>query len=248
MGMLGQELKKVSMITHQNIAQVHKMVALEDFYFIVMEHVDGARLSTLIKQLKDNNRVCPPQYATLLIYALCSAMGYANRKKDAEGTTLEVVHGEITPDNILLSKDSDIKLVGLGLCKISAYLQYQQSNDLKNKDYTAPEVIVSGTPTKAGDIFSLGVVGYEMLTGRKPFSPEQIAAKNYVAPILPSRFNEKCTDIVDSVILRALSEDPARRFTEFQDMGLQLEETLYDKGFSWTQASFQKFLENNKIF
>ena len=247
-GMLVREVRKVSSVTHQNIAQIHKIVALDDYCFIVMEYADGITLSSLLQKIRENNRTFSPQHATLIVYTICSAMAYANRKKDDEGTTLEIVHGEITPDNIILSKDTDIKLVGLGISKISSIWYHQQNNTLKHLAYTAPEVIETGTPTKAGDIFSIGVIFYELLTGRKPFKPEQIAQKKFDMPPRPGHFNEKSTDILDGVVLRCLYADPQKRFAEFQDMALQLEETLYDKGFSMTLVSLQKFLENNKIF
>ncbi|MEX2664316.1 protein kinase domain-containing protein [Candidatus Uabimicrobium amorphum] len=245
---LTNEIRRASLITHQNIAQVHKLVALGNYYFVVMEHVDGVNLATMLDKLRQNNRLLPPHLASLIVYNICRALAYANRKIDSSGTIIDIIHGEITPQNVIISKDLDIKLVGLGVSKASNLIRHQENPSFAlGFTHMAPEVKQSGIPSKSGDIFSLGVLFYELLTNQKPYTAEQINNQSNEI-VFPSRINAKATDIVDGLVLRCLGANPASRWKDFEDLGLQLEESLQDKGFSLTQASLKKFLEINSIF
>ncbi|WP_372371526.1 protein kinase [Candidatus Uabimicrobium sp. HlEnr_7] len=245
---LTNEIRKASLITHQNIAQVHKLVALNNYYFVVMEHVDGVNLATMLDKLRQNTRLLPPHLASLIVYNICRALAYANRKLDSNGGEIEIIHGEITPENVIISKDLDIKLVGLGVSKASNLVRHQENPAFSHGfTHMAPEVKQSGIPSKSGDIFSLGVLFYELLTNQKPYTAEQINNQSNEI-VFPSRINSKATDIVDGLVLRCLGANPASRWKDFEDLGLQLEESLQDKGFSLTQASLKKFLEINSIF
>ena len=245
---LTNEIRKASLITHQNIAQVHKLVALNNYYFVVMEHVDGVNLATMLDKLRQNSRLLPPHLASLIVYNICRALAYANRKIDSSGAAIDIIHGEITPENVIISKDLDIKLVGLGVSKASNLIRHQENPSFAlGFTHMAPEVKQFGTPSKSGDIFSLGVLFYELLTNQKPYTAEQINNQSNEI-VFPSRINSKATDIVDGLVLRCLGANPASRWKDFEDLGLQLEESLQDKGFSLTQASLKKFLEINSIF
>lgn len=257
MGILLQEVRKAYTVTHQNIAQIYQLTSWNDYYFLVMEYIDGITLAEVLKQLQQHNRIIPPNIASFMIYALCVALSYANRKVDKEGTQLDIFHGKIHADNVMLSKDGDVKLLSLGIAKTSMMLQLQDRKTLDHIEYVAPEVLRLGMPTKLGDIFSIGVLFYEILTGRKPFTAEQAQGKagnslfptSYLDDINPpSYFNKKISDITDRIVLRCMAADPERRFQDFQDIALQLEERLHEKGFSLTQVSLNKFLENNKFW
>lgn len=244
--LLTKEVEKASLITHQNISQLYKLVLLNGYYFVIMEYVEGVSLSALIKKLRETNRVFPPQFASLVTYITASSLAYANRIKDKNGKKLDIIHGEVNPDNIIISRNGDIKLVGLGVSKVSNMLLYQDGV-VNYKAYTAPENIATKHPTKSGDIFSLGVMFYEMLTGLKPYGENGLGFHDGTMPYSPSQINKKATDIIDGIVLRCLEHNPSARFASFQDIALHLETTLYDKGFSLTQASFEKFLEHNQI-
>lgn len=249
MHLLLQEMQQVYLLNHQNIAHFEQMVTLNGEHFMIMEYVNGVDIAFLLQELRRHNRVTPPHIASLIIYTLCSALHYANRKPDECGNPIETAHGQICSDKVMITKDRDIKLLDLGVAKINIMLQFQQNSGyLKNLDYLAPEVINTGIPSKSGDIFALGILFYELLTGTKPFSKDQIQRTSFGMPIAPSRFNNKVNDILDGLVIRCLFGDPTARFQNFQDIALQLETTLVDKGFLFTQTTMEKFLENNNIF
>lgn len=249
MKLLTQEMQQVALIVHQNIAQMYELVALENYSFLVMEYVDGISVNAILQQLRKRNRLFPPDIASLVVYTVSSALHYANRKTDDQGKPLETAHGEINPENVMVNRDRDVKLLGLGLSRVNLMLQFQQSPaTIRNLEYLAPEVVTNGVPTVSGDIFALGVLFYEMLTGAKPYSEDQIRHQNFSLPAPPSHFNKKVSDLVDGIVLRCLVPETYRRFQTFQDIALQLEANLADKGFLLTQVALGKFLENNKVF
>ena len=246
MGLLMREIRKISRIIHQNLAEIYDFVSWDDYYFVVMEYVNGISLETALAHLVQANHIFPPHVAVFLVYNLCIGLSYANRKVDDEGTALEIIHGEICPRNIMITKDGDIKLLGLATSKVNMMLQSTDKQGVlpNNLQYLAPEVLAAGMPTKCGDIFSLGVMLYEMLTGHKPFSGEEISHNRIGFPQAPSVFNRKVNDILEKIVLRCLLGEPERRFQDFQDLALQLEDLLQEKGFSLAQVSFAKFIEN----
>ncbi len=251
MSFLMRELHKVFGIQHQNIATMYKIVCWDNYYFVVNEYIHGIGLDQAMSQTGKGKRPFPPTIACYIVYQICNALAYANRRADEEGTQVEIVHGKIYPANIMISKEGDAKLLNLGLAKVNTIFHIQQPGAWKkmsNLFYLAPEVLSSGMPCKSGDIFALGVVFYELLTGRLPFAADQLTSQYLGMPLPPSHFQPRINDIMDKIVLRCLLPEPERRFSDFQDMALQLEDMLYEKGLCFVQATFAKFLENYGFF
>lgn len=251
MNFLMRELRKTFGIQHQSLVTVHKLARWDNYYFVVMEHVNGVNLEQASQRPGKGKRLFPPAIACYIVYQLCNAMAYANRRADEEGTQVEIIHGKICTDNIIISKEYDVKLLNLGLSKVDVLFHMQQPGawkKMKNLAYLAPEVLASGMPSKSGDIFALGVVFYQLLTGQLPFSVDQIASQYLGLPLPPSHFQPKINDILDKLVVRCLLPEPERRFQDFQDLALQLEEMLYEKGMCFIQALFAKFWDNSGLF
>ncbi len=247
MSLLAEEIRKVSLMTHQNLGETYNVVTSGSSCYLVMERIDGVNLATVIEKLKENERLFSPHLASLIIYRICRALEYARKKLDLNGMSMEMLHGEITPEKIVISRDMDVKLMNLGVSRAENLFYVKQNPDyFNNQSYTAPEVRETKTPCRSGDIFSVGVLFYELLTNKKPFTPEQIT-HNLPPALPPSRTNEKVNDILDGIVLRCLSGTPDRRFKDCEDIALQLDQSLAAMGFMNLQVSLKNFLERNNI-
>jgi len=187
---------------------------------------------------------------------LASALDYAHKKQDFEDRDLGLVHRDVSPQNVLISNDGDIKLCDFGIAKAASKASHTRAGALKGKlQYMSPEQAWGKSLDHRSDIFSLGLVLYEMLTGTKVFAGdselsilEQVRNPK-VAP--PSDLNSDIPEDVEKVVLKALESDPADRYQSARDFQKDLEAVM--KSFGWTVdsaalARFMRELAKGKKF
>lgn len=248
MALLTQELGKVTFAAHQNLAMVYPRLPAGDGYCVPMEYVEGISLSQVMAQLRRLNRSVPPAIACYVIYYLCSALNYLNGRVKMLQALPEVAHGAISPANVVITRDGNVKLLALGIAHVGLRLELQESGQVSQelRPYVAPEVLLTKTPGKAGDIFSLGVIFYEMLTGGKPACPPQIAIRPQDSADSVSRIN---TDALGKIVGKCLARDVGQRFTDFADIALVLAETLDARELSFmAQPALSRFCKDNKFW
>ena len=174
----------------------------------------------------------PVPLAVYIASKVASALDYAHRRRDAEGHDLHIVHRDVSPQNILISYEGDIKLCDFGIAKAASKASQTQSGALKGKlQYMSPEQAWAKPIDRRSDLFSLGVVLHELLTGDRVFRGDtdiQVLEKVRSADVAPpSKSNPEVPRNLDTVVLRALAKEPDERYANASDLLRDLDSVLY---------------------
>ncbi|WDT79866.1 MAG: serine/threonine-protein kinase [Candidatus Manganitrophus sp.] len=165
------EAKLAALLTHQNIVQIYDLGNVDQCHYIAMEYIMGKDLRTVINHGKSKNIPLSIGDALLIVSKICSALDYAHRKKDLNGNDLHLVHRDISPQNILVSYEGEVKLVDFGIAKAAMGGQETKTGVLKGKlAYMSPEQAWGKPVDGRTDLFALGIVLYEAVTGERLFS------------------------------------------------------------------------------
>lgn len=242
------EAKLAAQLSHHNVCQIFDLGKIENSYYIAMEYVHGKDLRAVLKAARQKNKTVPVEIAVLITSKICSALDYAHRKRDANGQPLNLVHRDVSPQNILISYEGDVKLVDFGIAKAATKVHVTQHGALKGKLlYMSPEQAWGRSVDRRSDIFSVGVVLYEMLTGRPLFFDDNdtevtILEKVREARIVPLReLNSKFSAELERIILKALKKNPEDRYQTASEMQKDLDNLFYTEGYNATSASLANF-------
>jgi serine/threonine protein kinase len=155
-------------LTHRNLVQVHQLGVSDGRYYVVMDFVDGADLATLARRAPP-----PPQLALLVGEELARALDYVHRAVDDAGRPLGLVHRDVSPANVLISRAGEVKLADFGVAKATLLADITRGNVRKGKyAYMSPEQVGGEPLSAASDQFALGILLYELLAGQRPFDGE----------------------------------------------------------------------------
>jgi len=228
-----EEAKNAGKLSHNNIVHIYNLVRDENGqFFIIMEYVDGVDLGKILRVCKKKDLVIPQELSIFIIKEICKALEYAHNKRDLmTDKPLRLVHQDISPSNIMISLSGHVKLIDFGLAKIR--LSSNNSNEivLSGKlPYMAPEQVNSGYIDRRTDIFSLGTVFYEMLTGlrlyplKDPQETIELIKKGKVDTSILDRNN--VVQAVQQVLLKMLQKNPENRYHGANGVYLDLVECL----------------------
>ena len=168
--MFVDEAKITVELRHQNIVQVFDFGCYDENYFIAMECVDGKDLKTLLKELAKRGEFIPVELVVYIVHEICKGLDYAHKKTDASGKALGLVHRDVTPANILISYTGEVKIADFGIAKARTSVYNTKDGVLKGKyEYMSPEQAAGETVDFRSDIFEVGILLHEMLTGRRLF-------------------------------------------------------------------------------
>ncbi len=225
------EAKISVQLNHANIAQIFDLGKIEESFFIALEFVHGKDLRTIWDRHKSRGLRIPIPMATYIITRVCEGLDYAHRRKDAAGQDLHIVHRDVSPPNILLSYEGEVKIIDFGIAKAANRASKTQAGILKGKfGYMSPEQVRGRNLDRRSDVFSLGIVLYELLTGERLFSADSdfsvLEKVRNVSILPPSTFNRNIPPPLEKIVLRALSKDPDDRYTTAYDMQEDLQKFL----------------------
>ncbi|MEZ4398689.1 MAG: serine/threonine-protein kinase [Kofleriaceae bacterium] len=218
-----REARLSATLDHANIIHTIDLVTAGDEHFIVMEFLDGADLRTLAKRAKRRRGKLAPAAGIYVAREVLSALAYAHAKVGGDGLPLRLIHRDVSPSNILVSRNGEVKLTDFGIAKAATHTSIFYK--VKGKvGYMSPEQAKGDPLDLRSDLYSLAVCLYELLTGERLFVAAGLttsAEEIYSQPIeLPSRKVPGLPPELDKVMLKALAIDPAARYQtagEFQD-------------------------------
>jgi serine/threonine protein kinase len=230
---LVNEAKIASSMSQANIVQMHDVGVAEDGqYFLVMEFVDGRDLRTVLEKLARDGRRISQDLAMFVIAEITEALEYVHRRTDGAGNLLRLIHRDVSPPNILISRNGEVKLADFGIAKRS----HEQSvvSTLKGKfSYMSPEQSRLALLDHTTDLFSLGAVLYELLTGRRAFSGasdlETLLLVREARYIPPSEIDPRISIALEAIIARALAHRQRDRYQSAAELGSALREVRFSQ-------------------
>ena len=237
--MLVEEAKISVLLTHVNVAQIFDLGCIEDTYFIVMEYIEGADAYRMLRKANDRELEMPIDVCAFVAAEVCQGLDYAHRKRDAEGRSLGIVHRDVSPQNVLISHAGEVKLVDFGIAKAALRSGQTEAGVIKGKYYyMSPEQAWADPVDHRSDIFSAGIVLYELLTGGMLYEGENIPElldRVRKADIEPPHARRHSIPVaLSDIVMRACAREPQDRFQSAHDMGQALTQFLYDTSPSFT--------------
>ncbi|MEP0773850.1 MAG: TonB family protein [Acidobacteriota bacterium] len=225
------EAKLAAQLQHPNIIHIYDLGKIDKSYYIAMEFIDGRDLRSILRTLEEQKRRMPTSLAVYIASRLAAALDYAHRKRDLQGSAMALVHRDVSPQNVLISYDGDIKLCDFGIAKAASKASHTRAGALKGKlQYMSPEQAWGKDLDHRSDIFSLGLVLYEMLTGRKAFAGdselsilEQVRSPKLVPP---REIDPTIPAELDRVVMKSLQQDRERRYQTAAELAAELEAVL----------------------
>jgi serine/threonine protein kinase len=241
------EAKMVAGLTHPNIVQIFDLGKIDRTYFIAMDYVHGRDLRTIMRRGREKGLRIPLDLSLLVVSRVCSALEFAHRKKDERGVPMKIVHRDVSPQNILISFEGEVKLTDFGIAKAATKATITDSGALRGKLlYMSPEQAWGKPMDRRSDVFSLGIVFYEMVTDQKPFlatsemSILETVRECRVVP--PSQVNPRVPEKLERVLLKALARDVDERYQDAAEMYRDLERVLHERQ-PPTSAELTRFME-----
>jgi TonB family protein len=230
--MFVDEAKLAAQLNHNNITHIYDLGKVDAWHYIAMEYVEGKDLRTLLKLAKEKGFPLPAELALFIASKIANALDYAHRRPAPDGSELNLVHRDVSPQNILLSDEGDIKLCDFGIAKAASKVSTTMSGALKGKlQYMSPEQAWGKRLDRRSDIFSLGSVLFEMLTGAPLFQGEtdmsvlESVREGDVAT--PSSRGAEVPRRVDQIVLKALAKNPQERYQNASEFEKDLHAVLY---------------------
>ncbi|MFY0529389.1 serine/threonine protein kinase [Archangium gephyra] len=225
------EAKISVQLNHANIAQIYELGQITNSYFIAMEYIPGRDMRAIFDRCRKKSEPAPVPLVAYVVSKMCEGLDYAHRKKSNQGQDLNIVHRDISPQNILISYEGEVKVIDFGIAKAAGKATKTQAGILKGKfGYMSPEQIRGLPLDRRSDIFAIGVCLYEMLTGERlfvgdsDFSVLEKVRKAEVAP--PSTYNRRIPEALEKIVLKALARDVDERYQYANELGDDLQRFL----------------------
>jgi serine/threonine protein kinase len=226
--MFADEAKVAALLTHPNIVQVFDFGKIDGQYYLAMEWIQGQSLDRVLRHAWKSAFPLGPRVAVDVGLAISDALSYAHAKTLPDGTPLKLVHRDITPGNVLVSRDGIVKLADFGIVKSSVNMERTVAGVVKGKyPYMSPEQITNRELDHRSDLYSLGIVLYEASTGKRLFKRDTVEAtimatsQAHVPP--PSEFKPDFPPGLEAILLKLLQKEPDARYQSARELHVDLE-------------------------
>jgi serine/threonine protein kinase len=241
------EARIAAKLSHPNIVQIYDLGKADDTFYIAMEYVSGRNIQHLITKQQAAGGHLPVEHVCRIIGGVCDGLFYAHSRKDYDGKPLNIIHRDISPQNILISFAGGVKVVDFGIAKASTQLAQTRAGVLKGKyAYMSPEQVRGSKIDHRSDIFAVGLVMYEMLTGVRAFerdsSLKTLKAIVQDKPLNPREMNPEIPMEVVKILSKALEKNPDRRYKTAQEFQLAIEDWLEQSPKKSNNVRLSRFL------
>jgi serine/threonine protein kinase len=223
-------------LTHGNIVPVYEVGMVDGEYFLALEYVEGRDLRAILNRCRERKERMPPDLCLCLVREIANGLAYAHRKTDESGKHLELVHCDISPPNILVSWEGEVKIIDFGIAKSAIQKAQEDENIGFGKfGYMAPEQLLRGAQVdRRTDIYSTGVLLFELLTGERlfnfpPGTDYRRVAREVTAGKIdpPSERDFKLGDTFDNLVMRALRTQKEERYQSAEELRDAVQQSLY---------------------
>ena len=255
--MLLHEARVAATLSHPNIVQTIDVGQVDGNYFIALEHVHGEDLRSIVRQMKKKGVTqFPFEHAIAIVLGMCAGLSYAHERRDLDGSPLNIVHRDVSPQNIIVGFAGDVKIVDFGVAKSGTQNgEITKSGQLKGKvPYMSPEQARGEEVDWRSDVFATGVMLFELTTGKRLFKgPTEFETLKLIIDRdypRPSWVASGYPPALEAIVMRALEKDRDKRYQSAREMQADLEAYVRDEKLpvsSIALAEFMKMLFEEKL-
>lgn len=244
------EIKVSFGLQHSNISTTFDYGKIGDNLFVSMEYIHGKDLNLLVDRLALKKQVLPFEITLYIISKMCEGLFYAHNFSDQlTGQSYNIVHRDISPHNIMLSYEGDVKVIDFGIAKADTNEQEEQEGTVKGKiNYFAPEYLEGKTVDHRYDQFAIGLTFWELLTGKKTFDEKgqmkTIKAIFDCHPRRPTQLNPKIPKEIENIVMKTLNRDPNDRYTDLSELNRDITTLLNKLAPGLNQQDLAIFMKN----
>jgi eukaryotic-like serine/threonine-protein kinase len=230
------EARLAARLNHPHIVQIFDFGEADGTWYLAMEYIDGLNLRVLSKRAREVGVTLPLAACARIIASVCEGLAYAHERTDpATGEPLGLIHRDISPDNILLSREGAVKVVDFGIAKVAGQEHRTQTGLVKGKlAYMPPERFRGVGMDRRMDVYALGVVLYELLTGHNPYESSSdgqlVRAILYEQPVPAARRRPELPLALQHILERALAKECAQRYPDCRTLQSDLEHFILGTG------------------
>ncbi len=252
--MLIKEAKLCARLSHANVVQTNELGQIDGQFYIAMEYVEGVDLNRLLGLLSRAKISLPLQFAVYIIIEALRGLDYAHRLNDDNGKLLGIIHRDVSPTNVLISSEGDVKLCDFGIAKVAldnvGAEHHLDEYHLKGKvAYMAPEHVAGKEIDCRADLFAAGILMWELLSGRRLYKTKdedetlRRAKAAQIPPLVDREFPE--FEMLSRIVQKALSKNPDDRFQSGQEFIQALDDYMHLSGQVISHLRFSNFLMDN---
>ncbi len=239
-GMFVNEARLAAMINHPNVVQIFDLGEEEAIdtegtdWFLAMEYLDGRDMLQVGRACRSHNKAVPFDVTARIIADACAGLEHAHQLKGQDGRSLDLVHRDMSPENIIITFEGQVKVVDFGIAKAADNSIRTQAGQIKGKlGYVAPEAILGKPVDARADIFAVGATLYLFLSGRPAFtgnSPMEIFERSLKTPPSPQEVNPRVPPVLDEICMKALAQDRDKRYRSAGEVRAALDAYLSSTG------------------
>ncbi|WP_157595427.1 serine/threonine protein kinase, partial [Plesiocystis pacifica] len=248
--MFKDEARIAAQLQHSNIASIYELGSEDESFYIVLEYVPGRDLRSIFELGRSSKRPMPLAQACYIIMQVCEGLEYAHNKKDRHGRPLGLIHRDVSPPNILVSYEGEVKLIDFGVAKAAGRASQTQAGILKGKfGYMSPEQVRGATIDRRSDVFSLGAVLWEILCNQRLFQAEtDFATLEKVRTVNvdpPSRINPAVPTKLEQIVMRSLHADLNQRYQTAAEFHDALQAFMFEEGLFYSRKNLAEWMQQN---
>ncbi|WP_181198104.1 serine/threonine-protein kinase [Enhygromyxa salina] len=248
--MFKDEARIAAQLQHSNIAQIYELKSEGETFYIVLEYVPGRDLRSIFEHSRQIKRPMPLAQACYIIMQVCEGLEYAHNKKDRHGRPLGLIHRDVSPPNVLVSYEGEVKLIDFGVAKAAGRASQTQAGILKGKfGYMSPEQVRGATIDRRSDVFSLGAVLWEVLCNQRLFQAEtDFATLEKVRTVNvdpPSRINPAVPNKLEQIVMRSLAADLNERYQSASELHDALQAFMFEEGLFYSRKNLAEWMQEH---